>query len=165
MRRLSPLLVCALLAGCAGQPAAIYQAERFDPQSPHQHFFRATQDASCEAGKRALLSQGYVIDQAKADALQATKFFQPDSEHSTALQFSLVCAASGEGTVTYANARELRYALKAGSASAGLSVAGLGAISLPWGANNENLVKVGEATVTDPDFYTRFFGLMDIEVD
>lgn len=158
------LLACALLAGCS-TPAAVYQAERFEPQSPHQRFFPASKEASCEGARLALLSQGYQIDQAKADTVQATKYFQPDSEHSTTLQFSLVCVAAGEGTVTYANARELRYALKAGGASAGLSVAGLGSISLPWGTNNENLVKVGEATVTDGSFYTRFFELMDLEIN
>lgn len=158
------LLACAWLAACTSPPP-VHLAERFDPQSPHQHFFRADREASCEAARRALLSQGYQIDQVKPDAIQATKFFQPDNEHSSTLQFSLVCVSAGEGSVAYANARELRYALKAGSASAGLSLAGLGAISLPWGANNENLVKVGEATVTDPAFYTRFFGLMDIEIN
>jgi hypothetical protein len=160
----SALLAGALLAACAGPPP-VHLAERFDPQSPYQHFFRAEREASCEAGKRALLSQGYVIDQARPDSLQATKYFQPDHEHTTTLQFSLVCVSAGGGTVTYANARELRYALKAAGSSAGLSVTGLGSISLPWGANNENLVKVGEATVADPDFYSRFFGLMDIEID
>lgn len=159
-----PLLACILLAACT-TPAPVHLVERFDPQSPHQHFFRTTREASCEAGRRALLSQGYVVDQPRPDLLQGTKFFQPDVEHSTTLQVSLVCTTAGGGAVIYANAREQRYALKAGSSSAGLSVAGLGSISLPWGAANENLVKVGEATVTDPDFYNRFFSLMDLEIN
>jgi uncharacterized protein DUF2242 len=162
LRNRLPLLACALLAACS-TPAPVHQVERFDPQSPYQHFFRTTPEATCEAARRALLSQGYVIDPAKPDSLQATKYFQPDIEHSTTLQVSLVCVKAGGGAVAYANAREQRYALKAGGNSAGLSVAGLGSISLPWGANNENLVKVGEATIADPDFYTRFFGLVDFE--
>lgn len=110
------------------------------------------------------MGQGYVVERPRPEAIQATKFFQPDAEHSTTLQLSLVCTASGGGSVIYANAREQRYALKAGGASAGLSVAGLGSISLPWSASNENLVKVGEATVSDPDFYARFFTLVEVEI-
>lgn len=165
LHRCCLILACGLLAGCAAGPAPVYRAERFDPQSPYQHFFRSTPEASCQAGRRALLSQGYVIDQVREDAIQATKYFQPDNEHSTTLQFSLVCVSSGGGAVTYANARELRYALKAGGSSAGLSVSGFGSISLPWGASNENLVKIGEETIADAGFYDRFFSLMDIEVD
>ena len=33
-------------------------------------------------------------------------------------------------------------------------------LSLPFGGNNESLVKVGEETVTDAEFYGRFFALM-----
>jgi hypothetical protein len=163
-RRRPLLLACALLAACS-TPAPVHLVERFDPQSPYQHFFRTTREASCEAGQRALLSQGYAVEQPRPEVLQGTKFFQPDADHSTTLQVTLVCTTAGGGAVIYANAREQRYALKAGSSSAGLSVAGLGSISLPWGAANENLVKVGEATVTDPDFYTRFFSLIDIEIN
>lgn len=158
------LLAYALLAACS-TPAPVHVVERFDPQSPYLHFFRATREASCEAGQRALLSQGYVVDQPRPDVLQGTKFFQPDAEHSTTLQVTLVCTTAGGGAVIYANAREQRYALKAGGNSAGLSVAGLGSISLPWGMSNENLVKVGEVTVSDPDFYSRFFSLIDIEIN
>ena len=157
-----PLLACALLAACS-TPAPVHQVERFDPQSPFQHFFVATPEATCEAARRALLSQGYVIEPAKADNLQATKYFQPDSEHSTTLQVALVCVKAGGGAVAYANAREQRYALKSAGSGPGVSLAGLGSLSLPWGGNNENLVKVGEATISDSDFYTRFFSLMKFE--
>ena len=157
-----PLLACALLAACS-TPAPVHQVERFDPQSPFQHFFPQTPEATCEAARRALLSQGYVIDPVKPESLQATKYFQPDSDRSTTLQVSLVCVKAGGGAVAYANAREQRYALKAAGSGPGVSLAGLGSVSLPWGANNENLVKVGEATISDPDFYTRFFSLMNFE--
>ncbi|MBL8447612.1 MAG: DUF2242 domain-containing protein [Zoogloeaceae bacterium] len=163
-RFVSALIPVLYLAACA-TPQPVHLVERFDPQSPYQHFFRTNKEAACDAGRRALLSQGYVVERPSADVLQGTKFFQPDPERSTTLQVSLVCTTSGGGAVIYANARELRFALKAGGSSAGLSVAGLGSISLPWGAANENLIKTGEATVTDTDFYQRFFSLVDIEVE
>jgi hypothetical protein len=169
LRRISILSPLALalfgaLTACT-HPKPAYLGERFDPQSPYQHYVPALQAAACEAGRRALLSQGYVIEESKPDAVQASKSFQPEVDRHTKLNFSLVCLPAGGGTVIYVNAREMQYALKAGASSAGLSVAGVGSISLPWGSTNENLVKVGEETVSDPGFYTRFFALMDLEID
>ena len=46
------------------------------------------------------------------------------------------------------------------SANPIVTVTGIGSLSLPFGGNNESLVKVGEETVTDAEFYGRFFALM-----
>jgi hypothetical protein len=40
-------------------------------------------------------------------------------------------------------------------------VAGMGSISLPWLSEKESLMKVGEETVSDPDFYRRLFQLIE----
>ena len=72
-----------------------------------------------------------------------------------------MCLPSNVGAVIYANALQTRYELKSASSSTGVSVAGIGSISLPWAADKEALVKVGEETVADPDFYRRLFALID----
>ena len=64
-------------------------------------------------------------------------------------------------TIAYANAVQTQYELKQSASSAGLSVSGVGSLSLPWTSRNDSLVKVGAETVSDPDFYTRFFKLME----
>jgi len=92
--------------------------------------------------------------------VRAKKFFQPDRSTQVQLTFSLFCLSEGDGSAVYANVRQMREELKASSASTGLSVTGIGSLSLPFGGNNESLVKVGEETVTDSEFYGRFFALM-----
>ena len=57
-------------------------------------------------------------------------------------------------------AREVRDELKSTSSSAGVSVAGVGSVNLPLGTSGASLVKVGEQTITDSEFYGRFFALM-----
>ena len=98
------------------------------------------------------------------DSVRARKYFQPDRSTQVQLTFSLFCLAEDQGetkgAAVYANVRQVREELKAGSASTGLSVTGIGSLSLPFGGNNESLVKVGEETVTDAEFYGRFFALM-----
>ena len=158
------LLLCSLLlAACSStlKPKDdSYRLENFAPDSPFEQSFELSPTAACEAGRRALLSQGYLIDESKVDSVRARKYFQPDRSTQVQLSFSLFCLAEGDGSVVFANVRQLREELKAGSASTGLSVTGIGSLSLPFGGNNESMVKVGEETVTDAEFYGRFFALM-----
>ncbi len=161
--RFTLLLCTLLLAACssASKPKDdSYRLESFAPDSPYEQSFELSPSAACEAGRRALLSQGYQIEESKVDSMRARKFFQPDRSTQVQLTFSLSCLVEGDGSAVYANVRQLREELKAGSASTGLSVAGIGSLSLPFGGNNESLVKVGEETVTDAEFYGRFFALM-----
>lgn len=157
------LLAGALLAGCATAPPPkpVYHDEAFNADAPFQ--YQSAKDAAdaCELGKRALLSQGYQIDDGKAQNIKGEKYFQPNTNSVVKLVITLVCLGNEGGAVIYGNALQTRFELKAGSASTGFSVAGVGSISLPWTGDKENLVKVGEETVIDPDFYRRLFGLIE----
>ena len=162
-RLVLPLSVAALLVGggCASKPPSVYQSETFEHESPFVTWSTREPAGACELGKRALLSQGYQIDSSNPVRVQGQKLFQPKPDQGVSLDITLVCLPSTVGAVVYANALQTRYALKASSASTGVSVAGLGSISLPWAADKEALVKVGEETITDPDFYRRLFALFE----
>lgn len=147
------------LAACGGP--SVYGDERFSSDSPYVAHFDTTVEATCEAARLALLSQGYAIHSAKADVIDALKTFQPDDDEHLELSFTVVCAGNGRGTSTaYANAVETYYELKENPSSAGLSVSRLGSISLPWSSSTDSLIKVGAQTISDPEFYARFFTLM-----
>ncbi len=160
--RLLPVIavIGLLLAGCSS-PQPVYRTETFEPESPFVNWSTQEPAVACEVGKRALLSQGYRIDSANPTSIRGEKFFQPTADHGITLHITLVCLPSNVGTVLYANALQTRYELKSSSNSTGVSVAGVGSISLPWTAHKEALVKVGEETVADPDFYRRLFALID----
>lgn len=155
------LSACSVLGGSKKKDDS-YKLESFTPDSPFEQSFEVSPTSACEAGRRALLSQGYLIDEARPEFIKARKYFQPDRSTQVQLTFSLFCLADGdgEGASVFANVRQIREELKAGSASTGLSVTGIGSLSLPFGGNSESLVKVGEETVTDAEFYGRFFALM-----
>ena len=162
---ISLLAVVVLLVACAtNKPAPAWRAESFSEETPFEYRSPAAPNETCSIGQRALLSQGYLIDDSKVDSVRARKYFQPDRSTQVQLTFSLFCLAEDQGetkgAAVYANVRQVREELKAGSASTGLSVTGIGSLSLPFGGNNESLVKVGEETVTDAEFYGRFFALM-----
>jgi len=101
------------------------------------------------------------LDTANPTRIRGEKFFLPKPDYGMTLNITLVCLPSNVGAAIYANALQTRYELKSAAASTGVSVAGVGSISLPWASDKEALIKVGEETIADPDFYRRLFGLID----
>jgi len=141
----------------------VYQHEEFDSASTYSRSFAASAGETCEAARRALLSQGYLINQAKSDLVDGRKNFQPNSDNHVQLVFRIVCVAdaSGKGSTAFVSALEDRYALKKSNNSASLGVGGLGSISLPFSSSDDSLVKVASETIPTGKFYQRFFVLVE----
>ena len=155
------LLSCLALVACApAKMARVYEGETFVRDTPFEYYSSRAPEGACEIGKRALLSQGYQVDDVKPLTLRGEKYFKPVSDQATKLSITLVCLPSSLGAVIYANALETHFQLKSQGSSAGLSVSGLGSLSLPWSLDKDTLVKLGEETVTSPDFYKRLFELI-----
>lgn len=164
--------VCVVLAGCAGMSDSIPSLERkvrfdpddFDSVSMHTRHISAPQAQACEAARRALLSQGYLVSSATSEVVAGRKYFQPTSDTHYEVEMRVVCAPEGvnqERTTAFASALQDRYVIKKINNSASLGVGVLGSVSLPVSATDDTLVKVGSETVTDARFYERFFQLFD----
>jgi hypothetical protein len=158
---LSGLLAAAFVA-CSSPPPRVYQQEQFDITSAHSRAYFASPSATCEAARRALLSQGYLISSAKSDAIEGRKSFQHDSNTHIEIAFHVVCMAGGKngGSFAFANALHDRYALKKSASSASVGVGAFGSFSVPFGSSDDAMVKVASETITARDFYDRFFGLL-----
>ena len=161
-RALAAVLFAVALTACqTTQPtASAYQAESFTVETPFQYYSERGPEAACEIGKRALLSQGYQVEGGQPTNVKGEKHFRPAPTLATRLSITLVCLPSSMGAAVYANAMETSYELKSSGTSAGLSVAGVGSVSMPWAADKDTLVKTGEVTVTAPEFYHRLFELI-----
>ena len=155
------------LAGCvATAPTAKlnFDPEEFDSTTTHTRVYAATETQTCEAARRALLSQGYLVNTATPELVTGRKSFQPESEIHVQFEVRVVCAREGSGpgsTIVFASALQDRYSLKKTNTSASLGVGVLGSVSLPVSASNDAMVKVASETITDPRFYERFFALID----
>jgi len=171
------LLACAsvfsLLAGCARIPEAMPGLDRptqpftpndFDSASVHTRHIAASQERTCEAARRALLSQGYLVSTATSEVVAGRKYYQPQTDVHYEVELRVVCAAEGAGdmrTSAFASALQDRYVIKKINNSASLGVGGVGSVSLPVSASDDTLVKVGSETITDAQFYARFFKLFE----
>ena len=158
---IAPFLLALGLVGCAGsQPSRVYQSESFALDTPFVYYSSREPQGACEIGRRALLSQGYQVEGAQPTNVKGEKYFRPLPTQATRLTITLVCLPSSMGAAVYASAMETSYELKSSGTSAGLSVAGVGSVSMPWAADKDTLVKTGEVTITAPEFYQRLFDLI-----
>jgi hypothetical protein len=148
------LAMAAALASCGG---GVYRQERFESDSPYYRAFDATVAAACGASRSALLSQGYLILQSSEARVKANKEFQPKEDLHNDLEFTITCEERGSGAIVYASAIQQRYEVRKVPQSASLSVPKIGSLSLPGGSTRDDLIKTGSETVTDRDFYDRFF--------
>jgi hypothetical protein len=147
------------------QPAQlrVWQTERFEMSEAFSRTFDAPAAQTCEAARRALLSQGYLLADASArpGSLQARKHFQPDGEVHVQIEFTVHCMAEGPISTAFATAIQEQYVLRRSTTSASVGVSAIGSVSIPVGSAGDSLVKVGSMTIPGGEFYDRFFGLMD----
>ncbi|MEF8700978.1 MAG: DUF2242 domain-containing protein [Candidatus Accumulibacter sp. UW26] len=157
--------LAGLLAACGSmQPAlTVYQNEDFEANETFSRLFDASVGATCEAARRALLSQGYLPTTVKTDFISASKHFQPEGEVHVQIMFNVVCVPEGglgKVATAYVNAIQERYALKKNPNSASVGVAAIGSVSIPLTSSDDSLVKVASETIPAGRFYDRFFALM-----
>lgn len=164
---LAPVLLALGLSGCGVLPAKsgpkVYQGERFAAEETFSRLFDANVDDTCEAARRALLSQGYVVSKADAGLVRASKHFQPNGDGHVEIAFNVVCVGDGakqQVATAYVSAQQDRYALKKNPQAASLGVSALGSISVPLSSTEDSLVKVASETIPAGEFYDRFFTLM-----
>lgn len=157
-----------LLSACSMPTKRLPPQEAFSSTSTYSRMFDASPAKTCEAARRALLSQGYVISLAKDDLVLGQKSFQPDAESHLQMEIRVVCAPEskdGQLTIGFVTALQDRYALKKSNNSASLGVGGIGSVSLPFTSGDDSLVKVGSETINSESFYDRFFALVHRYLD
>ncbi|MGE8178344.1 DUF2242 domain-containing protein [Pseudomonas fluorescens] len=155
-------LVLAAAAGCTKEQA-IYEHENFDDSGTFSRKYPVTDVASCEAARRALLSQGYIITSTDPKLVSGHKSFQQTGDTHMEISFNVVCAEDSKHHATmFANALQDRYALKKTNNSASLGVGVLGSVSMPIGSSDDSMVKVASETVSSGKFYERFFTLVEL---
>ncbi|HHA2972786.1 TPA: DUF2242 domain-containing protein [Stenotrophomonas maltophilia] len=147
-----------ILSACGGRAAdSTVLRESFDSGDTFSRTVDGRSADACEAARRTLLSQGYAIARSDDTQVEGNKNFQPREDDHEQLVLRISCAPRGSQTLVFVSAVQDRYALKKSPTSASVGVGALGSVSLPFGSNDDSLVKVASSTVTDAEFYRRFF--------
>jgi len=158
-----------LISACSAPPKkVVLPADDFLSTDVFSQSFPGTDQEACEAARRALLSQGYVIQEARDALVRGRKNFQAESDVHVQIEFHVTCAPNARGSnssTVFANAVRDRYTLKRVKESASIGVGVLGSVSLPYSSSVESLVRVASETIPSKQFYARFFGLMERYID
>ncbi|MEQ1685415.1 MAG: DUF2242 domain-containing protein [Burkholderiaceae bacterium] len=157
------LISVVFMSGCSTSSRIKIEPEAFGSTTTHARNYASPPARTCEAARRALLSQGFVITAASAAQVDGRKNFQPEHDLHVVLEFHVVCAADGKGgkkSIAFVNALQDRYALKKSNNSASLGVGAIGSLSLPFSSSDDSLVRVASETVTAASFYDRYFVLL-----
>jgi len=153
------------LAACSSAPQPKFQQELFETgASPYARNFNSSVTDTCEAARRALLSQGYLTTMTRTDTVDGTKNFQPTGDTHIVVEFHVVCTPGEEASdtsIVYVNAVQNGFALKKSDTSASVGLSVLGSLSLPIRSNSDAMVKISSETIPSGKFYDRFFGLVD----
>lgn len=147
----------------AAHGPSAYQNEQFQANENFSRLFDGASDTTCEAARRALLSQGYVITANQPSGIKGQKSFQPDGDTHLEINFTIVCVPDGRDSrvaTAYVTAQQDRYAVKKSSNSTSLGVSAIGSISLPLSSSQDSMVKVASETILSASFYDRFFALV-----
>ena len=151
------------LTACLGVPVKPVQTpESFNSVATYSRLFDAPPAQTCEAARRALLSQGYLIQQARPEEVEGRKNFQPDPESHLQMMIRVVCVPEGRDqrlSLGFVTALQDRYTLKKSNSSASVGV-GVGSVSLPFMGSTDSMVKVGSETIAADSFYDSFFDLV-----
>lgn len=153
------------MSGCASRSDRRHdvaaQAEAFDA-STFSRSYMVPPLHSCEAARRALLSQGYVIHRADGEVIGGSKSFLKNREEQYLIEFTVTCLADQAGSSTvFVSAMQQLYSLKKTNTSASVGVSVLGSLSVPIAAADDSLVKVGSVTITAASLYEQFFNQLE----
>ena len=145
--------------GCASRKVDIAQ-ESMNAQAPFSRSFRGAGDAVCWSVKRALLSQGYMLDRpGESGVLTGTRDFQPDPKLNVSYHLQTTCADNRDGTsIVFVTAEREESRLQKMKQSTSVGV-GPATLTMPSGSA-QVLGVVRRETVKDPAFYDRFFSLV-----
>ena len=157
-------LAVSACAGCASRKVDVAQAS-ISTQAPFSRTFQGSGDTVCWGVKRALLSQGYMLDRAgESGVLTGTRDFQPDPKLNVSYHLQTSCADNRDGTsIVFLTAEREESQLQKMKQSTSVGV-GPATLTMPSGSA-QVLGVVRRETVKDPEFYTRFFSLVQSYVD
>jgi hypothetical protein len=153
------LLAGALVAGCASHKHEL-AADSITAKAPFSKTFRGSGDAVCWSVKRALLSQGYMLDKAADNGvLTGTRDYQPNDKLNVSYHLQTTCADNRDGTsVVFVTATREDSQLQKMKQTTSMGV-GPATLTMPSGSARV-LGTVRRETIVDPDFYQRFFDLV-----
>ena len=159
-RCLAALLVVAAAMGCASHKHDLAR-DSFSAAAPFSKTIAGSGDTVCWSVKRALLSQGYMLDRpSDSGVLTGTRDYQPNPKLNVTLHLQTTCADNRNGTsIVFVSATREDSRLQKMKQTTSVGV-GPATLTMPSGSAKV-LGTVRRETIQDPAFYDKFFNLVE----
>src|SRR5215469_8287536 len=159
------LLSAAMLSsGCATRDNDL-AGDSISVQAPFSRTFKGSGDTVCWSVKRALLSQGYMLDRSNENGvLTGTRDFQPSEKLNESYHLQTTCVDNRDGTsIVFVTVTREDSRLQKMKQTTSVGV-GPATLTMPSGSARV-LGTVRRETIKDPVFYNQFFSLVQNYVD
>jgi hypothetical protein len=146
------------MAGCASKHDVAQGP--FTGAAPFSHTISGPGDSVCWSVKRALLSQGYMLERAtEPGVLTGSRDYQPKDKVNITVHLQTTCADNHDGTsIVFATAEREENKLQKMKQT---TSAGIGPATLTMPAGSAKVLgTVRRETIADPAFYNSFFTLV-----
>lgn len=158
------LTLISLVLGACGGPGTYAEREAFQADSRHRRDFSATAAPVCEAARRVLLGDGYIVAGSADQNLIGVKEFQIEKNRHAILRLYVTCSQRASGSTLFVTATEEHFDVKTSRQSTSIGVPLVAPISISSESAVDNQVKTRGETVTDRDFYERFYRAVQQEL-
>jgi hypothetical protein len=158
-RRCAAVMAALVVGACASHRHDVARGT-FSDKAPFSKTLAGPADTVCWSVKRALLSQGYMLERpSESGVLTGTKDYQPEPKLNVTLHMQTTCADNRDGTsivFVTASREDSQLQRMRQTTSAGVGPA---TVTLPAGSAKV-LGVVRRETIQDPNFYNSFFALV-----
>ena len=163
MKSAIELLLLILLTGCGGPPR--YAAnEDFAPDARYRRDFQTSATALCDAARRVLLGDGYIVTRAQNQSLIGGKEFQVEEQRHAILNLFVSCDQRAGGSTLFVTATEEHFDVKAIRQSSSIGFPMVAPIYYSTQSAAEGQVKTRGETVSERGFYERFYRAVQREL-
>ena len=156
------LLIPLVLAACGG-PRSYSRNEDFQGDPRYRRDFSQAAEPLCDAARRVLLGEGYLVA-GEALTLAGVKEFREEESRHGVLRLHVNCAERSAGATLFVTATEELFEVKTNRQSTAVGLPLLSPISVHSRSESEGPVKVGGETVSDRNFYERFYRAVQREL-
>jgi hypothetical protein len=134
--------------------------QQFSASAPYSKTFSGAGDEVCWSVKRALLSQGYMLERpSDTGVLTGARDEQPKPKLNVTVRLQTTCADNRNGTsIVFVTATREENELQKMKQSTSVGV-GPATLTMPAGSA-QVLGTVRRETIKDPEFYNQFFALV-----
>ena len=160
---LALLLIAPWLESCGG-PDGYAGNETFEPDARHRRDFAVAAAPLCDAARRAMLGDGYIVTRPEAQRLLAGKEFQVDDKQHAILTLHVSCEPRASGSTLFATATEERFDVRTSRQSSSIGFPVLAPLYFGTVLEADQQVKTRGETVTQGAFYERFYRAVQREL-